>query len=120
MLDKNGREAFSEITSETKNKIDIHRSKNEIALIDTKNNRSNLRTGKFAHNHWKFFSDFRKNRKNKTFSLVFSETLQIRFLQQKTDYSFRKDLTKDNCVPDFNLKYRLFYLAFVLLFPLMF
>jgi hypothetical protein len=39
MLDKNGREAFSEITSETKNKIDIHRSKNEIALIDTKNNR---------------------------------------------------------------------------------
>ncbi|MCD9855631.1 DUF393 domain-containing protein [Epilithonimonas sp. JDS] len=39
MLDENGREAFSEISPEIKNKIDFHRSKNEIALINTKENK---------------------------------------------------------------------------------
>ena len=33
MLDENGREAFSEISQETKNIIDFHRSKNEMKLV---------------------------------------------------------------------------------------
>jgi len=116
MLDENGREAFSEITSETKNKIDVHRSKNEIALIDTKNNRVIYGLESLLTIIGNSFPTLEKIARIRPFHWFFQRLYKFVSYNRKQIIPSKKDLTKDNCVPDFNLKYRLFYLAFVLLF----
>lgn len=114
MLDENGREAFTEVSCKNKNLIDFTRAKNEIALVD--HNRNAVIYGldsllaiignsfpllekitKIQSLYW-FFS--------KLYSFVSYNRKQI-IPSKNTDYS---------CTPDFNLRYRLAYIVFVILF----
>lgn len=116
MLDENGREAFSEIAPELKNKIDIHRSKNEIALINTKENQVIYGLESLLTIIGNSFPVFEKIARTEPLHWFFQRLYKFVSYNRKQIIPAAKDLTKDNCVPDFNLKYRLFYLAFVLMF----
>ena len=116
MLDENGREAFSEISPEIKNKIDFHRSKNEIALVNTKENKVVYGLESLLAIIGNSFPTLEKAARTKPFHWFFQRLYKFVSYNRKQIIPSAKDLTEDNCVPDFNLKYRLFYLAFVLFF----
>lgn len=116
MLDKNGRKPFSTITTDEQNYIDLNRAANEIALVDTKNktviygidsllkvigyrfpiveNTGHLKPVKFMLNTLYGFISY--NRK------------VIIPSQQKTD-------EKLQCVPNFNVNYRISYILFTII-----
>jgi len=116
MLDENGREAFSEINLEIRNQIDFHRSKNEIALIDTQNNQVVYGLESLLTIIGNSFPILEKFARIKPFHLFFRKLYKFVSFNRKQIIPSAKDLTKNNCVPDFNLKYRLLYIAFVLIF----
>lgn len=116
MLDENERETFSEISPETKNKIDVHRSKNEIALIDIKNNTVIYGLESLLAIIGNSFPKLEKIARIKLFHWFFQRLYKFVSYNRKQIIPSAKDLTKDNCVPDFNLKYRLLYPGFVLMF----
>lgn len=115
MLDENGREAFSEISPEIKNMIDFHRSKNEIALINTKENKVIYGLESLLTIIGNSFPTLGKIARVKPLHWFFQRLYKFVSFNRKQIIPSAKDLTKDNCVPDFNLKYRLFYLGFVLM-----
>jgi len=116
MLDENGREAFSEISPELKNKIDIHRSKNEIALIDVTKNRVFYGLESLLVIIGSSFPILEKIARFIPFYWFFQRLYKFVSYNRKQIVPSSKDLTEGNCVPDFNMKYRLYYLAFVLIF----
>ena len=116
MLDENGREAFSEISQETKNIIDFHRSKNEIALIDTKENKVIYGLESLLTIIGNSFPNLEKIARIRPFHWFFERLYKFVSYNRKQIIPSEKVLTETNCVPDFNLKYRVFYIAFVLLF----
>lgn len=111
MLDINGRKPFSQINHEELNYIDIQRATNEIALIDTKNKTviygidSLLRVIGYSFPMIESIGNFKP----------------IKFFLKKL-YSFisynrkviipSKSKNKIQCVPNFNLLYRLIYIIF--------
>lgn len=116
MLDENGREAFTELSFKNKALIDFHRAKNEIALVDHNENRvvygldsllliigNSLplleKIARIAPLYWFF---------KKLYSFVSYNRKQI--------IPSAKDQTEEACVPDFNLKYRVTYMVFVVIF----
>ncbi|WP_178989812.1 DCC1-like thiol-disulfide oxidoreductase family protein [Winogradskyella schleiferi] len=116
MLDSNGRKAYCNLTAEEQNFIDLQRATNEIALFDTKNKTviygidsllkvignsmpwvekiGNLKPVKFGLK--KLYSFISYNRK----VIIPSKEDRSQTLQ---------------CVPDFNYKYRTFYMLFATL-----
>ncbi|GEN71406.1 DCC1-like thiol-disulfide oxidoreductase family protein [Chryseobacterium lathyri] len=115
MLDENGREAFTEISKANKSIIDFNRAKNEIALID--HNRNEVvygldsllliignsfplleRIGRMNSLYWFF---------KKLYSFVSYNRKQIIPSANHTEQA---------CIPGFNLKYRVMYIAFVIVF----
>lgn len=117
MLDKNGRKPFVMLTNEEQTYIDLDRAKNEIALVDTKNKTTLYGIDSLLKvignsfpwmeeiGNWKPVNYFLKklykfisyNRK----VIVPSKTANESALQ---------------CIPTFNVKYRLLYILFATLF----
>ncbi|SEE34265.1 hypothetical protein SAMN04487765_2205 [Tenacibaculum sp. MAR_2010_89] len=116
MLDGNGRKPFKKITNDEKIYVDIKRATNEIALVDTKSHKviygidSLLkvignsfpfieRVGKFKPIYFflkKLYSFISYNRK----VIIPSEIKENESLE---------------CIPDFNIKYRVLYIVFSIL-----
>jgi len=116
MLDKNGREAFSEISSKTKNLLDFRRSKNEIALINSKENKVMYGLDSLLTIIGNSFPKLEKIARFRPFYWFFQKFYKFISYNRKQIIPSEKDDSKNSCVPDFNLKYRLFYIVFVLLF----
>ncbi len=117
MLDTNGRKPFKQICENETNVIDIAKSQNEIALVDNENN--------------KVYYGIDSLLKVIGYSFPWIEKVgQINFINYflKKLYQFisynRKVIapskfTNENvpqCIPDFNMKYRLFYIVFASFF----
>ena len=116
MLEKNGRENFSDMSRKNENIINYKRAKNEIALINQSNQKvfygldsllviignsfpALEKIGRFPPIYWffkKFYSFISYNR--------------------KVIVPSGEKVTENSCVPSFNLQYRLFYIFFSLLF----
>lgn len=117
MLDENGRKPFVTITNEEESYIDIERAKNEIALVDTVNKTvfygidsllkviGNSFPWMEKVGNWKPINYFLK----KLYKFISYNRKVIVPSKAKAEH-------KINCIPDFNTKYRLFYITFATLF----
>jgi predicted DCC family thiol-disulfide oxidoreductase YuxK len=110
MLDKNGREAYQQMTEQTCTLIDKDRARNEIALINTV-------SGEVYYGIDSIFKVLGNS--YPVFKPLFAFS-PFRWIMKKV-YSFisynRKVImpgkqTADTCVPDLNIKYRWMYLLF--------
>ena len=112
MLDKNGRQNFRDLSLETKSYLNVARAKNEIALVNFKEEKVHYgldsllviignsfpyleKIGRISFVFWFF---------QKLYSVVSYNRKQI--IPSKNDY------LENACVPDFNLKYRMLFLIF--------
>ncbi len=116
MLDSNGREAFSQVTSETKNLLDFQRSRNEIALVDTQNNKVIYGLESLLTIIGNSFPKLEKIARVKPLYWFFQKLYKFVSYNRKQIIPSGRDSSPKACIPDFNLKYRLFYIIFILFF----
>ncbi|WP_435524501.1 DCC1-like thiol-disulfide oxidoreductase family protein [Chryseobacterium indoltheticum] len=116
MLDESGREAFTELSFENKNLIDFNRAKNEIALVDHNKNRVIYGLDSLLLIIGNSFPTLEKIARIKPLRWFFKKLYSFVSYNRKQIIPSEKDQTEEACVPDFNLKYRLAYIAFVMFF----
>lgn len=116
MLDKNGREAFTELSFKNKNLIDFNRAKNEIALVDHEKNRVIYGLDSLLLIIGNSFPILEKTARIKPLYWVFKKLYSFVSYNRKQIIPSKKDNTAEACIPDFNLKYRLAYIGFVVIF----
>lgn len=116
MLNKNSREAFSEMSDSTRKIIDFQRSKNEIALINTENNSVVYGLDSLLFIIGNSFPLLEKIAKIPPLYWFFKRLYKLVSYNRKQMVPSSKDETENACVPDFNVKYRITYIALVLLF----
>lgn len=115
MLDENGREAFTELSFTTKNLIDFNRAKNEIALVDHNQNKVIYGLDSLLLIIGNSFPLLEKIARVKPLYWFFKKLYSFVSYNRKLIIPSAKDSSSEACVPDFNLKYRLAYIAFVVL-----
>lgn len=116
MLDKNGRKPFGSITQEEQNYVDLNRASNEIALIDTKNKTviygidSLLKVIGFRFPIVESIGQLKpvKFMLNKLYAFISYNRKVIIPSEQMTNQKLQ-------CVPTFNVTYRMFYILFSIL-----
>ena len=113
MLDENGKKPYCQLTEEEQNFIDIQRASNEIALVDNENKTvlygidSLLKVIGFSFpwmekvGNWKLINFLLK----KLYSFISYNRKVIMPSKKKAEI-------KLECVPDFNIRYRLIYIIF--------
>ncbi|OCA78547.1 hypothetical protein BBH99_21305 [Chryseobacterium contaminans] len=116
MLDTDGREAFTEISARNKNLIDFNRAKNEIALIDSENNKVIYGLDSLLIIIGNSFPLLEKIARIQPLYWYFKKVYSFVSYNRKQIIPSEKDNTEQSCVPDFNLKYRVAYIIFVALF----
>lgn len=116
MLDENGREAFTEMSFKNKNLIDFNRAKNEIALVDHNKNRVIYGVDSLLLIIGNSFPMLEKMARIQPLYWFFKKLYSFVSYNRKQIIPSVKDSSEECCVPDFNLKYRLTYLIFVVLF----
>lgn len=116
MLDKSGREAFTEMSLKNKNLIDFNRAKNEIALVDHNKNRVIYGVDSLLLIIGNSFPMLEKIARMQPLYWFFKKLYSFVSYNRKQIIPSVKDSSDEACVPDFNLKYRLTYLTFVVLF----
>lgn len=116
MLDENGREAFTELTLETKNLIDFKRAKNEIALVNYKNKNVIYGLDSLLLIIGNSFPLLEKIARIRPLYWFFKKLYSFVSYNRKQIIPSVKDNSEEACVPDFNLKYRLAYIASVVIF----
>jgi len=113
MLDESGREAFTELSVETKNRIDVNRAKNEIALVDHDKNKVAYGLDSLLLIIGHSFPMLEKTARIKPLYWFFKKLYSFVSYNRKQIIPSKNDHGADACVPDFNLRYRLAYIAFV-------
>ncbi|WP_027380662.1 DCC1-like thiol-disulfide oxidoreductase family protein [Chryseobacterium daeguense] len=118
MLDTNGREAFTELTASNKNIIDFQRAKNEIALVDNEKNKVIYGLDSLLLIIGNSFPTLEKIARIKPLYWFFKKLYYFVSYNRKQIIPSAKDYQNidNSCTPDFNLKYRLFYITFVIFF----
>jgi len=116
MLDQKGREAFKELSLKNKNLIDFYRAKNEIALVDHEKNQVIYGLDSLLLIIGNSFPTLEKIARVKPLHWFFKKLYSFVSYNRKQIIPSAKDHSGEACVPDFNLKYRLTYIAFVLIF----
>ena len=116
MLDEKGREAFTELSFKNKNLIDFTRAKNEIALVDHNKNEVIYGVDSLLLIIGNSFPLLEKIARIQPLHWFFKKLYSFVSYNRKQIIPSGKDQTEQSCVPDFNLKYRLTYIAFVVLF----
>lgn len=116
MLDESGREAFTELSFVNKNLIDFNRAKNEIALVDHGKNKVMYGLDSLLLIIGNSFPTLEKIARIKPLYWFFKKLYSFVSYNRKQIIPSAKDQTEEACVPDFNLKYRLAYIAFVVIF----
>ncbi|MGU3376472.1 hypothetical protein [Chryseobacterium sp. M5A1_1a] len=116
MLDGDGREAFTEISVRNKSLIDFDRAKNEIALVDHDKNEVAYGIDSLLLIIGNSFPLLEKMARIQPLYWLFKKLYSFVSYNRKQIIPSKKDNTEQSCVPDFNLKYRLGYMAFVAIF----
>lgn len=116
MLDENGREAFTELSLKNKNLIDFKRAKNEIALVDHNKQEVIYGLDSLLLIIGNSFPLLEKIARIRPLYWFFKKLYSFVSYNRKQALPSKKDDTDQSCVPDFNLKYRLTYIAFVAIF----
>ncbi|MCE3076261.1 DCC1-like thiol-disulfide oxidoreductase family protein [Chryseobacterium gwangjuense] len=116
MLDESGREAFTELSVKNKNLIDFNRAKNEIALVDHEKNKVIYGLDSLLLIIGNSFPALEKIARIKPLYWFFKKLYSFVSYNRKQIIPSMKSQTEEACVPDFNLKYRLAYIAFVVIF----
>lgn len=116
MLDADGREAFTEISVRNKNLVDFNRAKNEIALVDHENNKVIYGLDSLLLIIGNSFPLLERVARIQPLYWFFKKLYSFVSYNRKQIIPSEKNKTEQSCVPDFNLKYRLAYIAFVALF----
>ncbi|GAA5083736.1 hypothetical protein GCM10023210_02730 [Chryseobacterium ginsengisoli] len=116
MLDESGREAFTELSFKNKNLIDFNRAKNEIALVDHEKNEVIYGLDSLLLIIGNSFPTLEKIARIQPLYWFFKKLYSFVSYNRKQIIPSKKDSTEEACVPDFNLKYRLAYIAFVVIF----
>lgn len=116
MLDENGREAFSEMTLKNKSIVDFNRAKNEIALVDHNKNEVVYGLDSLLLIIGNSFPLLEKVARIQPLYWLFKKLYSFVSYNRKQIIPSGKDYTDQSCVPDFNLKYRIGYMVFVVLF----
>ncbi len=115
MLDKNGRQAFSELSEFSKKVLDLHRSKNEIALVNTTDQSVSYGLESLLIIIGNSFPTLEKIARFPFLYWFFQKLYKFVSYNRKQIIPSKNDYSENACVPDFNLKYRLVYIAFVVL-----
>ncbi|PWW20336.1 DCC1-like thiol-disulfide oxidoreductase family protein [Chryseobacterium sp. AG844] len=116
MLDEDGREAFTEITLRNKILIDFDRAKNEIALVDHNKNEVVYGLDSLLLIIGNSFPLLAKIARTEPLYWFFQKLYSFVSYNRKQIIPSSKDYTEQSCVPDFNLKYRMAYIGFVVIF----
>lgn len=116
MLDESGREAFTELSLKNKNLIDFKRAKNEIALINHNKNEVIYGLDSLLLIIGNSFPLLEKIARVQPLYWFFKKLYSFVSYNRKQIIPSKKDSTEEACVPDFNLKYRLAYIGFVVIF----
>ncbi|GEN75355.1 DCC1-like thiol-disulfide oxidoreductase family protein [Chryseobacterium hagamense] len=116
MLDQHGREAFTELSVETENRIDFNRAKNEIALVNHDENKVTYGLDSLLLIIGNSFPILEKTARIKPLYWFFKKLYSFVSYNRKQIIPSRNGHRADACNPDFNLKYRLAYLVFVAVF----
>ncbi|AWG21345.1 hypothetical protein FFWV33_07290 [Flavobacterium faecale] len=116
MLDNQGRKPFVNITTEEANYIDIQRAKNEIALVDTQNKRVYYGIESLLKVIGNSFPWMEKIGNWKPIKYFLKKLYKFISYNRKVIVPNKTKVGDQiNCIPDFNTKYRLFYIAFTTL-----
>lgn len=115
MLDESGREAFTELSLENKNLIDFNRAKNEIALVDHEKNKIIYGLDSLLIIIGNSFPTLEKIARIQPLYWFFRKLYSFVSYNRKQIIP-SKNNTEEACIPDFNLKYRIAYIAFVVIF----
>lgn len=116
MLDESGREAFTELSLQNRNLLDFKRAKNEIALVDHNRNKVIYGLDSLLLIIGNSFPILEKIARIKPLYWFFKKLYSFVSYNRKQIIPSSKDSLAEACVPDFNLKYRLVYITFVVLF----
>lgn len=116
MLAEKGREAFTEISVGNKNLIDFDRAKNEIALIDHDHNKVVYGLDSLLLIIGNSFPTLAKIARVPPLYWFFKRLYSFVSYNRKQIIPSPKEYTEESCIPDFNLKYRIAYIAFVVFF----
>ena len=117
MLDENGRKPFVTLTNEEENYIDLDRAKNEIALVDTKNKTTLYGIDSLLKVIGNSFPWMEKVGNWKPINYCLKKLYKfISYNRKVIAPSKIISGTTIQCVPSFNVKYRLLYIVFATLF----
>lgn len=116
MLDENGREAFTDLSCENKQIIDFNRAKNEIALINHQDNKVSYGLDSLLIIIANSFPILAKLARVNPLYWFFKKLYSFVSYNRKQIIPSSNPNIESACIPDFNLKYRLAYIAFVVLF----
>ncbi|SHK72317.1 DCC1-like thiol-disulfide oxidoreductase family protein [Chryseobacterium polytrichastri] len=116
MLDENGREAFTELSLKNKELIDFKRAKNEIALVDHNRNKVVYGLDSLLLIIGNSFPLLEKIARIQPLYWFFKKLYSFVSYNRKQIIPSKKDDTEQACIPDFNLKYRITYITFVVFF----
>jgi hypothetical protein len=113
MLDENGKKPYCQLTEEEQSFIDIKRASNEIALVDTKNKTVIYGIDSLLKVIGHSFPWMEKIGTVKPFYFLLQKLYKFISFNRKViiPSKINPDI-KLQCIPDFNVKYRWFYIAF--------
>lgn len=116
MLDEDGREAFTEISVRNRTLVDFNRARNEIALVDHTKNEVVYGLDSLLLIIGNSFPLLEKIARIQPLYWFFKRLYSFVSYNRKQIIPSAKDDTETSCIPDFNLKYRIAYIAFVVIF----
>jgi predicted DCC family thiol-disulfide oxidoreductase YuxK len=116
LLEANGRKAFSEATDSIMCKLDAHKSKNEIPLLDTVTNQTWYGLDAMLEVISVKFPLVKRVANIAPVKWCLQRLYKLISYNRKVIVAVPKTNSKYDCTPDFSAKYRLVFLVFVTLF----
>lgn len=118
LLEANGRKAFSQATDSIMCKLDTHKSKNEIPLLDTATNQTWYGLDAMLEVISVKFPLVKRVANIKPVKWFLQRLYKLISFNRKVIVAVPKTNSKYDCTPDFNVKYRFVFLLFVTLFTI--
>lgn len=115
MLDENGKKPFSNLSEDEKNYIDIKRASNEIALVDNKNKTVIYGIDSLLKVIGNSFPWMERIRRIRPVKFLLKKLYSFISYNRKVIIPNKKTEKTIQCVPSFNYKYRILYIAFAIL-----
>jgi predicted DCC family thiol-disulfide oxidoreductase YuxK len=117
MLDNQGRKPFIAITNEEENYIDLERAKNEIALVDNKNKKVFYGMDSLLKVIGNSFPWMERVGNWKPINYIVKKLYKfISYNRKVIAPNKNTNKTSIQCIPSFNVKYRIFYIILATLF----